>query len=1577
MDKKGKIKIALFSFVFITIISVVAYAVFVLAGTHTADVTLGPSPLKFSCDSDVEFTLTVKHTSGDPIKEVRIYNDPFEGLHTNIPPHENFECGSAPDGWVLVDQHLFGFPYCQYQARSGNTLSGTSKDFTFSATLTTESNYAWGVETYDITNSFLTFDKGITVDCTAPTTEKHFEPEGTFKIDPQTRVEWIDGTTKIVLDAVDDKVHNSGVDETFWRNTLVPDDYCWDVAKCMPCEYTLDGSCDDFQKYTGPITKDEESCHLLEFYSTDKVGYSTDKVGNVEDVNTNCFFVDKTPPITKKTVGTPEITDDGIDVSYSLTTTGDATAEISEEESYEGDDSIKLYANLITSFPPSNEGRVYIPVDSFRLRDIYTIEWYTYVTKGYIPHVDIILDFNEDGIRDNALVVEYDKVDSPSDQLLGDMGFDREEWVNTFDDKGIVDSDAKMWLSSGAPGPVGGLGFIYGSLADWKAGTVYPSIDGNTKVIALEIEVDGWIAESEAFVDAIKLNGLNMQISHLVTSDTDITFTCTDQEPHPSGMEELCFKVSYDKEPLGLTSLYATKYHTQVGDDGFACVPVNEDNKEFKEFIFNFNEGEDSVHDLVYYCKDAVEKKSPTQLQWYKVDDTHPEIIKTVGEPHVGDCSQDGQGPCYVQDHVTPITIDVEDAGIHKTGIDRCEWSYSISETRFESQTTRETEFPFVIIFPEDSTHILNVTCFDRLGNPVEDVETFLVDSEPPETKKEYSKNISDMFPIPSLDGPVPVNVDFISIDTEITLTPHDDKVDNSETFYIIKVPCDPRVNPLCQVEWVGVYDYNIYHDYNECLEYNLNLGEQVEVCKPTYWRIKSELLNQASATNDPLTWPQYIVPFTIPQESIHKICFYSVDELGNTEEIKCQVAIVDNTPPRILSKTIVGPSHGQCPPRPDSSDICFIDGVTKIQVDVADQEPHPVGGVTCDWDYEVIDGDKLGSGQQGVVPPLVINFSEESEHRLTITCRDALGNTKIDTETFVVDKTPPAIDKRFEGPYFPQLTEGGLEWISSQTKIIPIITDAGEHKSGIKEVLYRTTLVNDEACRSTQICQGTQTQGTGNFIPLSQSQSSFSIAQESCHLIEIKATDNVNKTTLHKQCVFVDNSGPDVEKLVGEPKVPCTKLGQQDCDYYITQQTPIHLSCLDPEPHPVNHNVLFWRDYLEGTIAPEFKEEPLGAATIYKTEDSRHILEAFCVDALRNQGPAHRQILIVDSQPPTPVKEVGVPKTKWNPTNDPLDPDATHFYPEIVDLCWNTEDPEDCKNDPNCLECWKVTLLTDISLMCEDLGQHPVNHETVCFNVEVDGEDATDEYCENDLNKDGFCCVKSELPTFHFAEVSEHNLKFYCEDALENSNKLEIDEEKFKVEETTFSIWINKKWNLISVPVKLLDDSMDLVFDDISDEVESVWQFDGENWHVYTPDGNPLNDDVTTMEPGWGYWILANDDAELLIGGSLMSPAQTPPSKPVVAGWNLFGYYGADSQTQYHGPVGNGKEASCVFNTLGIEIFDKAFTSLWTYWEPHNPNQWKPLGKFDNLDPGAGYWLFAQEDGIYAPSTTCGDFFP
>ena len=212
-------------------------------------------------------------------------------------------------------------------------------------------------------------------------------------------------------------------------------------------------------------------------------------------------------------------------VDVTLSIKGDGTAGESWEKSFSGDTSAKLYAPFENSVGP--EGRVHIEFnEDVTLGEINSIEWMQYVTMGYPAHVDIFLDVNNNGDTsdDDQLVVEfaYNPMDphnarGPPYTVAGDY----DNWFSTFKDEIVIDSDTNMWLNSGSAGPPT---WVNGTLKNWKDGIPLSAIDASTKVLALEIEVDGWIAESQAYIDNIKLNGEmieNFEDNQQVTGDLE------------------------------------------------------------------------------------------------------------------------------------------------------------------------------------------------------------------------------------------------------------------------------------------------------------------------------------------------------------------------------------------------------------------------------------------------------------------------------------------------------------------------------------------------------------------------------------------------------------------------------------------------------------------------------------------------------------------------------------------------------------------------------------------------------------------------------------------------------------------------------------------------------------------------------------------------------------------------------------------------------------------------------------------------------------------------------------------------
>jgi hypothetical protein len=297
-----------------------------------------------------------------------------------------------------------------------------------------------------------------------------------------------------------------------------------------------------------------------------------------------------------------------------------------------------------------------------------------------------------------------------------------------------------------------------------------------------------------------------------------------------------------------------------------------------------------------------------------------------------------------------------------------------------------------------------------------------------------------------------------------------------------------------------------------------------------------------------------------------------------------------------------------------------------------------------------------------------------------------------------------------------------------------------------------------------------------------------------------------------------------------------------------------------------------------------------------------------------------------------------------------------------LEDLHKNLSAPVKTVGDPKivCDESdwcdYKITMLTPITLECEEGTQ-------VKWRYQLNG--VWKEWQTSD-----------SPAVIYFPEECNHTLEAYC---FDECNEGPHDIEYFKVEGTKFEIVLNQKWNLISVPVFLLEDDPETVFNDIKDKVKGVWTYDptnemcGDEWCFWIP--GLAADNIPAIEPGWGYWVLMDDNAVLTIGGSLMRPAMDMAHKAIVPGWNLIGYYGVDDGlTIYDGPnlYGEGKPAYCALYSLGGDIWSKQFTGLWTYWEPDNPYQWKELGSNNYMNPGAGYWLTVPHEGVYTPSESC-----
>ena len=153
------------------------------------------------------------------------------------------------------------------------------------------------------------------------------------------------------------------------------------------------------------------------------------------------------------------------------------------------------------------------------LGDITTLSWWEYLVAGYPPHVDIVLDIDGDGNPDESLNFEYayNSLSHYNTEAPMPYGALTGAWYQTFSDDGNgpsqIDDTTLAWPNSGPPGPPSSIQLL--SLATWKGGVTLLSgslgyVDANTVVLGFEIEIDNWVVNSEAYLDDVELNGVNI-----------------------------------------------------------------------------------------------------------------------------------------------------------------------------------------------------------------------------------------------------------------------------------------------------------------------------------------------------------------------------------------------------------------------------------------------------------------------------------------------------------------------------------------------------------------------------------------------------------------------------------------------------------------------------------------------------------------------------------------------------------------------------------------------------------------------------------------------------------------------------------------------------------------------------------------------------------------------------------------------------------------------------------------------------------------------------------------------------------
>jgi hypothetical protein len=169
-----------------------------------------------------------------------------------------------------------------------------------------------------------------------------------------------------------------------------------------------------------------------------------------------------------------------------------------------------------------------------------------------------------------------------------------------------------------------------------------------------------------------------------------------------------------------------------------------------------------------------------------------------------------------------------------------------------------------------------------------------------------------------------------------------------------------------------------------------------------------------------------------------------------------------------------------------------------------------------------------------------------------------------------------------------------------------------------------------------------------------------------------------------------------------------------------------------------------------------------------------------------------------------------------------------------------------------------------------------------------------------------------------------------------------------------SFAIPLTSGWNLVSMPIRPAERSVEYVLDSLSGEFDLVYGYDGcdssNPWKSYDPAAATFANDLTEIDETTGHWIRSTVESSLLITGTTSNPAI-----PLCTGWNLVGY-----PSLHNLPVVEAMSsiAGCV-----VKVYAYAASDLTDPWKKYDPNA--PVYANDLLDmtPGQGYWIQANQN--------------
>ena len=260
--------------------------------------------------------------------------------------------------------------------------------------------------------------------------------------------------------------------------------------------------------------------------------------------------------------------------------------------------------------------------------------------------------------------------------------------------------------------------------------------------------------------------------------------------------------------------------------------------------------------------------------------------------------------------------------------------------------------------------------------------------------------------------------------------------------------------------------------------------------------------------------------------------------------------------------------------------------------------------------------------------------------------------------------------------------------------------------------------------------------------------------------------------------------------------------------------------------------------------------------------------------------------------------------------------------------------------------------------------GEFKDSHATVTVDkVTLDGENAA--AMLNRVSSTEFSLLMRDLA------VGSYKVEYTVLDDAKNEYKGKFE---FEVKERQpYEVEVKPGWNLVSLPATPLEPAIGDVLSGNS-YVTPVLGYQQGDWltAIQEEDGT-WRGRLATIEGGYGYWVHARTFSTVETMLAEVDPAETLPTVPVTAGWNLLGVLDifqnkAGVAPGDGGNTTNGDEADNYFSSIPWKV---AYTydttkSLWVKSTPGNPAQ----GEDDppEIANGKGYWVWSPTPSTLVP---------